>query len=226
MHQATDPLPCCQLTLVCNSPVSFDSLVRILVPLDTAIDATVGDCDPLQQQYTQALLACEQLHSLDAEAVPFAAFPCSQAHVQVISHKVLPKYTCTENLAVCESIRPASCLHSCKAGVLMTLMLQAQVAKVYKLLLQSQRAMGRRMDVGVGTLCLQMETAHVNSYCAYQLRSYSHGLTICAAAAKGGCQVGSPVIQSAQTGSLTVSAEYCCDNIIQGPTRHAGCMRC
>jgi hypothetical protein len=32
---------------------------------------------------------------------------------------------------------------------MVTLMLQAQVAKVYKLLLQSQRAMGRRMDVGV-----------------------------------------------------------------------------
>jgi uncharacterized protein YicC (UPF0701 family) len=30
------------------------------------------------------------------------------------------------------------------------MMLQAHVAKVYKLLLQSQRAMGRRMDVSVG----------------------------------------------------------------------------
>lgn len=109
MHQAADPLPCCQLTLVCNSPVSFDSLVRILVPLDTATDSTEGECDPpLQQQYTRALLTCEQLHSLDAEAVPFAAFPCSQTHLQVISHKVLTKHVCSEKLAACRSVRRAA----------------------------------------------------------------------------------------------------------------------
>jgi phage-related protein len=110
MHQAFDPPPCCQLTLVCNSPVSFDSLVRILVPLDTAAEATgEGECDPLQQQYTRALLTCEQLHSLDAEAVPFAAFPCSQTHLQVISHKVLAKQVCSETLRVQEC--QAGCMH-------------------------------------------------------------------------------------------------------------------
>jgi hypothetical protein len=109
MHQAADALPCCQLTLVCNSPVSFDSLLRILVPLDTATDATEGDCDVLQQQYTRALLTCEQLHLLDAEAVPFAAFPSSQTHLQVISHKVLTTHGCSETLRVQEC--QAGCMH-------------------------------------------------------------------------------------------------------------------
>ena len=108
MHQASDPAPCCQLALVFDSPVSFDSLVRILVPLDTATDASDKDgCDPLQQQYTRALLTCEQLHSLDAEAVPFAAFPCSQTHIQVISHKVLTEHVYSENPAACSSVRRA-----------------------------------------------------------------------------------------------------------------------
>ena len=143
MHQDLCPPPGCQLTLVCDSPVSFDSLVRILVPLGTAIDSNDEDgCDPLQQQHTRALLTCEQLHSLDAEAVPFTAFPCSQTHLHVISHKV-------QNGAVCSSVRWAAFMRMCKAGVTLTLTLQAHVAKVYKLLLQSQRARGHRMDVSL-----------------------------------------------------------------------------
>ena len=109
MHPASDPAPCCQLTLVCDSPVSFDSLVRILVPLDTGTDdaSDKDGCDPFQQQHMRALLTCEQLHSGDAEAVPFAAFPCSQTHIQVISHKVLTEYACSENLAACSIVRRA-----------------------------------------------------------------------------------------------------------------------
>lgn len=43
----------------------------------------------------------------------------------------------------------ACCIRLCKAGVTLTMTLQAHVAKVYKLLLQSQRTMGRKMDVSV-----------------------------------------------------------------------------
>jgi hypothetical protein len=89
MHQDLGPPPSRQLTLVCDSPVSFDSFVRILVPVDAAEGPAEADDDQQQRQHTRALLTCEVLNNLDAMTVGFAAFPCSHTHVQVVSHKVL-----------------------------------------------------------------------------------------------------------------------------------------
>ena len=108
--------------------------------------------------------------------------------------------------------------------MMVTLMLQAHVAKVYKLLLQSQLAMGRRMDVSVRTIAPANSDS---SWCQQSiclqavLRCIYMAWTTCTAAAKGGHKVGSPAIQTAQTGGLTASAEHGDTTMFVIP---AGCM--
>lgn len=110
MHEAQ--LQPSELMLVFDSPVSFETFVRILVPLDAAADAAAELADdPEQQQHVRACFVCEQLHSLDSAAAPFAAFPCSHAHVQAISHKARPTLSSYQYICWISGLSVTSYLH-------------------------------------------------------------------------------------------------------------------
>lgn len=85
---AGKPPPPSELALVFDSPVNFDTFVRIMVPLDAASGAADSSrAADDTSQHARARLVCEQLNALEADA-SFVAWPCSETHVQVMCQKV------------------------------------------------------------------------------------------------------------------------------------------
>ena len=76
-----------QATLACTSPVPLGALWRVLVPSRAATtEKPADDSDP--GSHVAAVAECDQLNSLQQDAVTFVAVPDADLQSQAICHKV------------------------------------------------------------------------------------------------------------------------------------------